>query len=214
MTVTLAMLVKDPPLDRMAALIEIVRPVISDAVVVVDDRTSQGAVDAMSTWRDVTLTTFRWVDDFAAARNAALPHATGDWIWHLDPDELPSDGMLHFVKAVSDGEWVDRPSGGGFVSIAPRGFLFWTVAYTNGYQATTVEHDWHCRLFRRGHGQWYKPVHEQVALDGRPEYVTRETPLLPKAPSGAYLIHSKYHSPEAQETYMRIDEVAAAAVMP
>lgn len=213
MTVTLAMLVLDPPLDRMAALIEVVRPVISDAVVVVDDRTSQGAVDAMSTWRDVTLTTFRWVDDFAAARNAALPHARGDWILHLDPDELPSDAMLHFIEAVDAGEWEDREYE-GFVYYAPRGYLFWTVAYTNGYQATTVEHDWHCRLFRREHGQWYKPVHEQVALDGRPEFVTRGSPILPKAPSGAYLIHSKYHSDEAQRTYMRIDESAAAAVLP
>ena len=210
MTVTLAMLVKDPPLDRMAALIELCRPVISDAVVVVDDRTSQGAVDAMSTWRDVTLTTFRWVDDFAAARNAALPHAKGDWILHLDPDELPSRPMLDFIEAVDRGIWFDRPVPGGYVAVAPRGWLFWTVAYTNGYWAETQEQDWHCRLFRREHGQWYKPVHEQVALDGRPEYVTRETPLLPKAPSGAYMIHSKYHVQAAQDLYVAIESAVPA----
>src|SRR5262249_14980865 len=27
---------------------------------------------------------FPWVDDFAAARNAALQQATGDWVWWLD----------------------------------------------------------------------------------------------------------------------------------
>jgi tetratricopeptide (TPR) repeat protein/SAM-dependent methyltransferase len=30
---------------------------------------------------------FRWVDDFAAARNASLQHATGEWIFWLDGDE-------------------------------------------------------------------------------------------------------------------------------
>jgi glycosyltransferase involved in cell wall biosynthesis/Tfp pilus assembly protein PilF len=34
---------------------------------------------------------FAWCDDFAAARNAALEHATGDWVLMLDADEeLPS----------------------------------------------------------------------------------------------------------------------------
>jgi hypothetical protein len=45
MTVTLAMLVLNPPLDRMAALIEYMRPVVSETVVVVDDRTSIEALD-------------------------------------------------------------------------------------------------------------------------------------------------------------------------
>ena len=35
---------------------------------------------------------FTWCDDFAAARNAALEHATGDWVLMLDADEeLPAD---------------------------------------------------------------------------------------------------------------------------
>ncbi len=37
---------------------------------------------------------FTWVDDFAAARNAALAHATGDWVLAVDADErlLPGAG--------------------------------------------------------------------------------------------------------------------------
>src|SRR4051794_22095210 len=30
---------------------------------------------------------FPWADDFAAARNASLEQATGDWIFWLDADE-------------------------------------------------------------------------------------------------------------------------------
>lgn len=33
-----------------------------------------------------------WADDFAAARNAALPHATGDWVLVLDADERLAPG--------------------------------------------------------------------------------------------------------------------------
>jgi GT2 family glycosyltransferase/Tfp pilus assembly protein PilF/HPt (histidine-containing phosphotransfer) domain-containing protein len=37
---------------------------------------------------------FAWCDDFSAARNAALEHATGDWILILDADEeLPADQL-------------------------------------------------------------------------------------------------------------------------
>ena len=30
---------------------------------------------------------FQWVDDFSAARNESLRHATGEWIFRLDADE-------------------------------------------------------------------------------------------------------------------------------
>lgn len=40
-----------------------------------------------------------WADDFAAARNAALPHATGDWVLVLDADERLAPGA---GKAIHD----------------------------------------------------------------------------------------------------------------
>jgi glycosyltransferase involved in cell wall biosynthesis len=56
-------------------------------------------VDTGSTDRSVAIArefgaeiySFAWCDDFAAARNAALEHATGDWVLMLDADEeLPA----------------------------------------------------------------------------------------------------------------------------
>ncbi|MGC4006360.1 MAG: glycosyltransferase [Pirellulales bacterium] len=58
-----------------------------DEIVVVDtgstDRTREIAVE-----HDARVTNFAWCDDFAAARNASLDHATGDWIFWLDADDV------------------------------------------------------------------------------------------------------------------------------
>ncbi len=48
MTVSAAFLVKDPPLDRLVALIELLRPVVTDYVIVVDDRTAVETADIMA----------------------------------------------------------------------------------------------------------------------------------------------------------------------
>ena len=191
MTVSAALLVLDPPIDRLALRLEYLRPVVSDVVIVVDDRTKLETVDIMSTWPSVTLVPFGWVDDFAAGRNAALPHVQGDWVLHVDPDELPSAAMLEFIRTVDAQEqrdvvWQE------IVYRAPLGYLFFTRNFYGGLRHAEWEEHWHCRLFRRGaHNGWYRPVHELVMLDGQSENDTRRTPVLPKAPLGAYLIHSK-----------------------
>ncbi len=208
MTVSLACLVKDPPLDRFALLVEYMRPVVSQTVIVVDDRTGVEAVDVMSTWPNVTLVPFGWVDDFSEARNAALPHCTGDWILHLDPDELPTVAMLEFIRMVDsvpqdDVEWQ------GTTYPAPKGYLFFTQNYFDGVQAAEWEEHWHCRLFRnRESSMWYRPVHELVMLEGRPESMTRGTPLLPKAPRSAFLIHSRMNDDRIDAVYNKIGATA------
>ena len=46
---------------------------------------------------------FAWCDDFAAARNAALEHATGDWILMLDADEeLPAAQHAKLLADMKD----------------------------------------------------------------------------------------------------------------
>ena len=205
MTVTAAFLVKDPPLDRLALLVEYLRPVVSEFVIVVDDRTAVEAADTMSAWRDVTLVPFRWVDDFATARNAALPHCHGDWVLHLDPDEMPTAAMLDFIRTVDSATQTDV-DWQGTRYMAPRGYLFFTKNFFDGRQGEEWEEHWHCRLFQRRAGLWYKPVHEQVMLEAMPEAHTRGTPLLPKAPLGAFLIHSRMNDARIDEVYVGIGE--------
>src|SRR5262249_29524108 len=40
---------------------------------------------------------FAWDDDFSAGRNAALDHATGDWVLWLNPDEELAPDMAPLV---------------------------------------------------------------------------------------------------------------------
>ena len=59
---------------------------IADEVVVVDtgstDRTAEIAKQS-----GAVVCHFPWCDDFSAARNVAIDHAKGDWIFWLDADE-------------------------------------------------------------------------------------------------------------------------------
>jgi hypothetical protein len=209
MTVSAAFLVKDPPLDRMAALVEYLRPVVSEFVVTVDSRTQPEAVDTMQLWYGVQTVPFDWVDDFAAARNSAIRHCTGDWILHLDPDELPSAAMIDFIRMV-DASSLGDVQWQGATYPAPRGYLFFTKNFYDGRQGDEWEEHWHCRLFRRTSGVWYKPVHEQVMLEGLPESRSRGTPLLPKAPRSACIIHSRMENRAIDEQYARIAAAAKA----
>jgi hypothetical protein len=148
---------------------------------------------------------FRWVDDFSAGRNASLAACTGDWTLILDPDELPSLGMLDFVRMVDASAWQDVTWQGGSYP-APRGYLFFTKNYEDGAQGPEWEEHWHCRLFRTARAKWYRPVHELVSLDGMAESSIRGTSFLPKAPRSAYLIHSKMSdlAPASTELYVAI----------
>ena len=90
--------------------------------------------------------------------------------------------------------------------MAPRGYLFFTKNFFDGRQGAEWEEHWHCRMFRRTAGVWYKPVNEQVMLEAMPESYMRGTPLLPKAPLGAYLIHSRINDIRIDEVYVGIGE--------
>ncbi len=47
---------------------------------------------------------FDWIDDFAAARNESLRHATGDWIFWLDADDrVPPRSLVQLKQAVASG---------------------------------------------------------------------------------------------------------------
>lgn len=177
-TVSTILLVLDPPLERLAALVEYLRTVSDEFIIVVDTRTNAEAVNIMSEWYDVKLVPFEWCDDFAAARNAALPHVTRPWTLHVDPDELPSFELMEFIAQATTSDE------------GPTGWLIWTPNWWGGVKGPEEPYHWHLRLWKSGHGRFYRRVHELVELDGQNEQWSRGVTAL-MAPKKARLIHSK-----------------------
>lgn len=93
---------------------------------------------------------FPWIDDFAAARNAALEQATGDWIFWMDADDRVDEDnrvKLRELFASLGDEHVARVMKCHCLS-------------GSGGTATTVDH---VRLFRRlPEVRWKYRVHEQI----------------------------------------------------
>ncbi|ORU00580.1 hypothetical protein D081_1103 [Anaerovibrio sp. JC8] len=59
---------------------------IADEIIVVDTGSTDNTV-AIAQSAGVNVYHFKWINDFAAAKNYALEQATGDWILFLDADE-------------------------------------------------------------------------------------------------------------------------------
>jgi tetratricopeptide (TPR) repeat protein len=71
---------------------------IADQIVVVDTGSTDRTVE-MARENGAEVYSFAWNDDFSAARNAALEHATGDWVLTLDADEeFPSASHVELRK--------------------------------------------------------------------------------------------------------------------
>jgi GT2 family glycosyltransferase/tetratricopeptide (TPR) repeat protein len=82
--VSLCMIVKNEEANLAACLFS--AGDLVDEIVVVDTG-STDATKAVARECGARVYDFTWVDDFAAARNESLRHATGDWIFWLDGDD-------------------------------------------------------------------------------------------------------------------------------
>ena len=73
---------------------------IAQQIVVVDTGSSDRTPEIAREY-GAEVYSFAWTDDFSAARNAALEHATGDWILILDADEdLPPESREALKKEI------------------------------------------------------------------------------------------------------------------
>lgn len=129
-----------------------------DEIVVVDTGSIDGTRQLAAKARDghgrpARLYHFVWIDDFSAARNEGLRHATGDWIFWMDCDD-----------------WLDEPAREQlrrlFASLGEENAVYQMIhaspaAADGGHPATAAPQD---RLFRRLPTiYWEGRVHEQIA---------------------------------------------------
>lgn len=81
---------------------------IADEIVIGDTGSTDTTV-SIAEWHRARVFSIPWNDDFATARNAVLKQATGDWLLHLDADEvLDAEGARRIRELVNaDGEGAD-----------------------------------------------------------------------------------------------------------
>lgn len=199
---SVAMLVREPPIERLVALIDYMSALASEFVIV-DTGSSPETIQAMvamnkAPWGlpKVLIIQREWRDDFSWARNEGLDKVTRKWTLVLDPDELPSFKMMEHIRSE-----ISRDD-----NLIPDAWLHWTKDYYAGREDPYAEYQWHIRLFRTGVGRFYRPLDELISLGGLREDETRNTHRVPKAPKESYLIHSKGREDvdRSKTTYDRI----------
>jgi len=127
----------------------------ANEVVVVDSGSTDATLDLA---RDAGARVFEetW-KGFAAQKNSAIAHATGDWILSLDADEEVSPELAQEIQALLAGE----PS-----------FSAYRIPRLNHFLGRPLRHggywpDPKLRLFRRGAAQFAdRPVHETMQANG------------------------------------------------
>ncbi len=127
-----------------------------DEVVVVDTGSTDCTV-GIARAHGAVVHAFAWCDDFAAARNAALAHTTGDWVLMLDADEW----LLHGVAQVLDDVRRISPTFVGEIEVVSS----IGVRTAAGDSGETTSSGWIPRLLPRG-VRWTGRVHEQPDWDG------------------------------------------------
>ncbi len=144
------MIVRDEQ-DHLPQCLESVRGVFDEIVVV--DTGSVDRTKAIAAEFGARVFDFPWIDDFAAARNAALTQATGDYAFWLDADDVvdpPQRENLRNVLAALD---PDRPAAFVVRCACDPG--------ADGSGGRTVVD--HIRLFPlRDDVRWSYRVHEQI----------------------------------------------------
>ena len=184
---------------RLASCLQSLREFV-DATVVCDTGSTDDTVD-IARRAGAIVTSARWTDDFAAARNAALSVCTTDWVLSVDADET--------VQGVAS--WLAPMLAACEPDVAA---LSVQIVNAGGPDARGLLAHRELKLLRRGPVRWTGRVHERlVGADGGE--------LLADAlPSDAMsLVHHGYCDPavvaakadrNARLSSLELDELVAA----
>jgi GT2 family glycosyltransferase len=147
--VSLTMIVRDE-VDNLPACVETVEG-LCDEIVIVDTGSTDGTVEVAQSL-GATVVPFAWVDDFAAARNVALDHATGRYAFWLDADDrvdaTNADRLRDLFARLDDSD--------------PCAYVMKQLSAGRGGRSTGSVAD-HVRLFPiRDDVRWAYRVHEQI----------------------------------------------------
>ena len=189
-TLSLAMIVRDeaPRIERVLAAAR----EVCEEMIVVDTGSTDGTPELASRMGAV-VSSFEWVDDFAAARNASFERCSGDWILVLDADDLlPPETiqLLHSLKANVLDDQLD-------VILGTYEYLFDETGRCTASYARE-------RLYRRqAQLRWQYPVHESVRYEASRAAILTELRVVHRSDNA--------DRPAKRERNKRIIEQALAA---
>lgn len=146
--ISLCMIVKNE--ERwLARCLESAKGVVSE-IVIVDTGSVDRTVQIASSFGAV-LVSRKWEDDFAAARNAGLEHATGEWILVLDADEELETDTRERIRKVAATTTAD-------------GLLMCQRSLMPAQALDKHQDLWINRLFRnRPEYRYEQAIHEQIS---------------------------------------------------
>ncbi len=136
----------------LARCLDSVRGIV-DEIVLVDTGSTDRTMEIAARY-GAKVIQYPWADDFAAARNISLEHATGDWALWLDADEEIAPESAGKIRQAVE---ATPPHVGGFM-VRIQNWLQSTERKAGSEMA--VHHA--CRLFRRVPGVRFEGrIHEQ-----------------------------------------------------
>jgi tetratricopeptide (TPR) repeat protein len=146
--VSLCMIVRNEEANLRDCLEPVLR--LFDDIVVVDTGSTDGT-KRIAAELGAAVSDFAWRDDFAAARNASLAQATGDWVMWLDADDRMDRGEVAKLAALF-ATLGDEPRAYVMRCLCPA------AAATDSPTVLS-----HVRLFPRSpRVRWERRVHEQI----------------------------------------------------
>jgi glycosyltransferase involved in cell wall biosynthesis len=124
-----------------------------DEIVIVDTGSTDRTKEIAAKFK-AKIVDFPWIDDFAAARNVSLAHATGDYAFWLDADDVIDPPERKKLKAIIDRLRTDRPAAYVVRCACDKS--------DEKIGQTVVDH---VRLFPlRENIRWTYRIHEQIVL--------------------------------------------------
>lgn len=102
--ISLCMIAKNEE-EWIGKAIDSCKGLVSEVIVV--DTGSEDKTKEIAMKKGAKVFDFKWVDDFSAARNESLKHATKEWILVLDADETISDTDLQRIRKIIETDECD-----------------------------------------------------------------------------------------------------------
>ena len=120
--------------------------------------------------KQLRVTTFEFRKDFSVLKNYTKKHCSGDYIFHIDADEIPNEILLKQLPTIleindTDLVWVPRINIVNGITDFHLNLWKWRVTE----QGWINFPDYQARIFRNTDDiKWIKPVHE--VIDGAKTY--------------------------------------------